>query len=107
MRAMVIVKPDKNTEEGILPDENLLIEMENYNEELVKTGLPISGEGLHPRSKGARVKGSREKPAVTDGPFAETKELIAGFRIWQVKSMGEALEVGETLPDSGPDGRAD
>ncbi len=92
MRFMVIMKSDKNTEAGALPDEKLLTAMGNYNEELVKAGIMLSGEGLHPSSKGARVKLSPGKVSVVDGPFAETKELIAGFWMWQVKSKEEAIE---------------
>jgi len=92
MRVMVLLKADKNTEAGVLPDEKLLTAMGNYNEELVKAGIMLAGEGLQPSSKGKRVKFSGTKRTVTDGPFAETKELIAGFWLWQVKSKQEAIE---------------
>jgi hypothetical protein len=89
---MVIVKADKDSEAGVLPDEKLLTEMGKFNEELVKAGVMLAGEGLQPSSKGARVKFSGGKRIVTDGPFAETKELVAGFWLWQVKSKEEAIE---------------
>jgi hypothetical protein len=92
MRFMVIVKADKNSEAGLLPSEKVLADMGKFNEELVKAGVMLAGEGLHPSSKGARVKFSGQKRTVTDGPFAETKELIAGFWLWQVKSKEEAIE---------------
>jgi hypothetical protein len=92
MRFMVIVKADKDSEAGVLPDEKLLTEMGKFNEELVKAGVMLAGEGLQPSSKGARVKFSGGKRIVTDGPFAETKELVAGFWLWQVKSKEEAIE---------------
>lgn len=92
MRFMVIVKADKNSEAGVMPSKQLLEEMGKFNEELVKAGVMLAGEGLHPSSKGARVKFSNGKPIVTDGPFAETKELIAGFWIWQVKSREEVID---------------
>lgn len=92
MRFMVIVKADKESEAGVLPDEKLLTEMGKFNEELVKAGVMLAGEGLQPSSKGARVKFSRGKRTVTDGPFTETKELVAGFWLWQVKSKEEAIE---------------
>jgi hypothetical protein len=91
MRVMVIVKASKNSEAGIMPSEELLRDMGNFNEELVKAGIMLAGDGLHPSSKGKRVRFSGDKRTVIDGPFAETKELIAGFWIWQVKSMDEAL----------------
>ena len=99
MRFMVIVKADKNTEAGVMPSEQLLAEMGNYNEELVKAGVMLAGEGLHPSSKGARVKFSGAKRTVVDGPFAETKELIAGFWLWQVKSLQEAIEWVKRCPN--------
>src|ERR1700710_2724332 len=99
MRFMVMVKADKNSEAGILPDERLLTEMGNYNEELVKAGVMLAGEGLHPSSKGARVRFSGSKRSVTDGPFAETKELVAGFWLWQCKSMDEAIEWLKRCPN--------
>ena len=92
MRFMVIVKANKDSEAGVLPDQKILSEMGKFNEELVKAGIMLAGEGLHPSSKGARVKFSGGKPKVIDGPFAETKELVAGYWIWQVKSIEEALE---------------
>ncbi len=92
MRFMVLVKADKDTEAGVLPDENILTEMGKFNEQLVKAGVMLAGEGLHPSSKGARVRFSGAKRTVIDGPFTETKELIAGFWIWQVKSKEEAIE---------------
>jgi hypothetical protein len=92
MRVMVLVKADRNSEAGVMPDQKLLTDMGNYNEELVKAGVMLAGEGLHPTSKGKRVRFSGDKPSVLDGPFAETKELIAGFWLWQVKTMDEAVE---------------
>jgi hypothetical protein len=102
MRVMVIVKATKNSEAGVLPDERLLTEMGKYNEELVKAGIMLAGEGLHPSSKGKRVRFSGAKRTVVDGPFAETKELIAGFWLWQVKSMDEAIEWVRRCPDPMP-----
>jgi hypothetical protein len=98
MRVMVIVKATKDSEAGVMPSEKLLTEMGKFNEELVKAGVMLAGEGLHPSSKGARVKFSGEKRTVVDGPFAETKELIAGFWLWQVKSMEEAKEWVKRCP---------
>jgi hypothetical protein len=92
MRVMVLVKANEDSEAGVLPDENILTEMGKFNEELVKAGVMLAGEGLHPSSKGARVNFSGGKRTVTDGPFAETKELVAGFWLWQVKSLEEAIE---------------
>ena len=92
MRVMVIVKASKESEAGVMPSTELLAAMGNYNEELVKAGIMLAGEGLHPSSKGKRVKFTGKQPKVTDGPFTETKELIAGFWIWKVKSMAEAVE---------------
>jgi hypothetical protein len=92
MRFMVLVKADKNSEAGVLPTKELLAEMGKFNEELVKAGVMLEGEGLQASSKGARVKFSGGKRTVIDGPFAETKELVAGFWIWQVKSKEEAIE---------------
>jgi hypothetical protein len=89
---MILVKADKNSEAGVLPDEKLLTEMTNYNEELAKAGVMLAGEGLHASSKGARVRFDGPKRTVIDGPFSETKELIAGFWLWQVKSKEEAIE---------------
>ncbi|GMT99818.1 YciI family protein [Corallococcus caeni] len=92
MRFMIIRRADKDTEAGVLPDEKLLAAMTAYNEEMVKAGVMLQGEGLQPTSKGARVKFTNGKPTIIDGPFTETKELIAGFSIIQVKSREEALE---------------
>jgi hypothetical protein len=92
MRVMVVVKASPESEAGQMPDEKLLTEMGKFNEELVKAGIMLAGEGLHPTSRGKRVKFSGRQRTVTDGPFAETKELIAGFWLWQVKSMDEAVE---------------
>src|SRR5258705_5868681 len=92
MRFMVIVKADKNSEAGAMPTEKMLTEMGKFNEELAKAGVMLAGEGLHPSSKGVRVKFADGKQSVIDGPFAETKELIAGFWLWQVKSLDEAIE---------------
>ncbi len=92
MRFMVLVKADENTESGAMPRESELAEMGEYNEQLVKAGVMLAGEGLHPSSKGARVRFSGGDRTVTDGPFAETKELVAGFWLWQVKSKDEAIE---------------
>ena len=92
MRFMVLVKSDKNSEAGILPDKKIFAAMGKYNEELMKVGILLAAEGLQPSSKGARVKFSGEKRVVTDGPFTETKELIAGFWLWQAKSKEEAVE---------------
>jgi hypothetical protein len=89
---MIIVKANKDSEAGVLPDEKILAEMGKFNEELVKAGVMLAGEGLHPSSKGARVKFSGGKITVTDGPFAETKELAAGFWLWKVRSKEEATE---------------
>jgi hypothetical protein len=99
MRVMVLVKADKNTEAGVMPSEELLAAMGKFNEELVKAGIMLAGEGLHPSSRGARVKFSGAKRAVIDGPFAETKELIAGFWLWQVRSMDEAIEWVKRCPN--------
>ena len=92
MRFMVMVKASKDSEAGVMPDEKLLAAMGKFNEELVKAGVMLAGEGLHPSSKGARVRFSGAKRTVIDGPFAETKELVAGFWIWQVRSKEEAIE---------------
>ena len=102
MRFMIIVKATKNSEAGVLPDEKLLAAMMKYNEELVKAGVMLAGEGLQPSSKGARVKFSGSQRTVTDGPFAETKELIAGFWMWQVKSKEEAIEWVKRCPNPMP-----
>lgn len=92
MRVMVIVKADKNSEAGVLPDEKILTDMGKFNEELSKAGILLAGEGLQPSSKGVRVRFSGGKKTVMDGPFTETKELVAGFWLWQVKSKQEAIE---------------
>ena len=98
---MVIVKADKNSEAGVLPSQELLAEMMKYNEELVKAGVMLTADGLHASSKGARVKFSDGKTSVTDGPFAETKELIAGYWIFQVKSKQEAIDWVKRAPMQG------
>jgi hypothetical protein len=95
---MVLIKADKDTEAGVLPDAKFLAEMLKYNEELVNAGVMLAGEGLHPSAKGKRVKFSGGKPTVIDGPFAETKELIAGYWLWQVNSMEEAVEWVKRCP---------
>lgn len=92
MRFMVLVKASKESEAGVLPSREILTAMGNYNEELAKAGVLLAGEGLHPSSKGARVKFSGNRHLVTDGPFAETKELVAGFWLWQVNSLQEAID---------------
>ena len=99
MRVMVIVKADKNSEAGVLPDKKLLTEMGKFNEELTKAGVMLAGEGLQASSKGARVRFSKGKTTVIDGPFAETKELVAGFWLWQVKSLDEAIEWVKRIPN--------
>ena len=99
MRFMILIKADKNTEAGVLPSKELLTEMGKYNEELAKAGVLLAGEGLHPSSKGARVKFSGKKRTVIDGPFSETKELIAGFWLIQVKSKEEAIEWVKRCPN--------
>ncbi len=99
MRVMVIVKSDQDTEAGKMPGEQLLAEMGRYNEELVKAGVMLAGEGLHPSSKGVRVQFSGAARRVIDGPFAETKELIAGFWLWQVRSLDEAIEWARRCPN--------
>ncbi len=99
MRFMMIVKADKNSEAGVLPSQELLAAMGKYNEELVKAGVMLAGEGLHPSSKGKRVRFSGDKRTVIDGPFAETKELIAGFWLWEVRSMDEAIEWVRRCPN--------
>jgi hypothetical protein len=102
MRFMILIKADKNSEASVIPDTRLLTEMGKYNEELVKAGVMLAGEGLQASSKGARVKFSGSKRTVTDGPFAETKELVAGFWIWQVKSKEEAIEWVKRMPNPMP-----
>src|SRR3954464_1201555 len=99
MRFMVIVKADKQSEAGVLPDEKILTEMGKYNEQLVKAGVMLAGEGMHSSKAGARVRFEGKKRTVTDGPFAETKELIAGFWLWQCKSKEEAIEWLKRCPN--------
>jgi hypothetical protein len=99
MRVMVLVKANEDSEAGVMPSEQMLTEMGKYNEELVKAGVMLAGEGLHPSSKGKRIKFSGEKKTVIDGPFIETKELIAGFWLWQVRSMDEAVEWARRMPN--------
>src|SRR6266487_4733548 len=100
MRFMVLIKATKDSEAGVMPSEQLLTEMGKFNEELVKAGVMLAGEGLHPSSKGARVRFSGGKTTVIDGPFAETKELIAGFWLWKTKSKEEAVEWVRRCPCS-------
>jgi len=102
MKFVILVKATKDSEAGVMPSENLLAEMGKFNEELVKAGVMLAGEGLHPSSKGARVRFSGAKRSVIDGPFAETKELVAGFWIWQVKSKEEAIEWVKRCPNPMP-----
>jgi hypothetical protein len=102
MKVMVIVKASKNSEAGQMPSEALLTEMGKYNEELVKAGIMLAGDGLHPSVRGKRIRFSGGKRNVVDGPFAETKELIAGYWIWQVRSMEEAVEWARRCPDPMP-----
>ncbi len=99
MKVMVMVKATKSSEEGIMPSTELMAAMGNFNEELVKAGIMLAGEGLHPSSKAVRVHFSGKDRTVTDGPFTETKELIAGFWLWQVKSMEEAIEWVKRCPN--------
>ncbi|XYH95122.1 YciI family protein [Sorangium sp. So ce1128] len=99
MRFMILIKATKDSEAGVMPSEQLLTEMGKFNEELVKAGVLVAGEGLHPSTKGARVRFSGEKRTVIDGPFAETKELIAGFWLWEVKSKEEAIEWVKRCPN--------
>ena len=98
---MVIVKANKDSEAGVMPSEQLLTEMGKFNEELVKAGVMLAGEGLQPSSKGARVRFNGDKRTVIDGPFAETKELIAGYWMWQCKSLAEAIEWVKRCPNPG------
>ncbi len=102
MRFMVIVRATKNSEAGVMPSQQLLTEMGNYNEELVKAGIMLAGEGLHPSSKGARVRFKGKDRIVIDGPFTETKELIAGYWLWQVKSLEEAIAWVKRCPNPMP-----
>jgi hypothetical protein len=99
MRVMVMVKATKESEAGVMPNEKLLTDMGNFNEQLVKAGVMLAGEGLHPSSKGKRVKFSGDKRTVVDGPFTETKELVAGYWLWQVRSMDEAVEWVKRCPN--------
>jgi hypothetical protein len=101
MRVMVIVKADQNSEAGVMPTRDLLAEMGKFNEELVKAGVMLAGDGLHPTSRGKRVRFSGQQRTVIDGPFAETKELIAGYWMWQVKSIEEAVEWLKRAPFDG------
>jgi hypothetical protein len=103
MRVMVIVKATKDSEAGVPPSRELLTQMGKYNEELVKAGIMLAGDGLQPSSKGARVRFSGDKRTVIDGPFAETKELIAGFWLWQVRSLEEAIEWVKKCPNPHPE----
>ena len=102
MRVMVLVKATNDSEAGVMPSEQLLAAMGEYNQQLVQAGVMLAGEGLHPSSRGRRVLFSGGKKTVVDGPFAETKELIAGFWLWQVKSLDEALEWARRCPDPMP-----
>jgi hypothetical protein len=102
MKVIVIVKATKNSEAGVMPSEKLLTEMGAYNEQLVKAGIMLAGEGIHPSSKGKRIRFGAGKKTVIDGPFTETKELMAGFWIWQVKNMEEAVEWARRCPDPMP-----
>jgi hypothetical protein len=101
MRVMVLVKANEESEAGVMPSEQMLAEMGKYNEELVKAGIMLAGDGLHPSSKGKRVRFEGSKRTVIDGPFAETKELIAGFWIWEVRSIDEAVEWLKRAPFDG------
>jgi hypothetical protein len=102
MKVMVIVKATKNSEAGVMPSEQLLAEMGRYNEELVKAGIMLAGDGLQPSAKGKRIRFGGGKRTVLDGPFTETKELIAGYWIWQVRSIEEAVEWARRCPDPMP-----
>lgn len=102
MRVMVMVKATKDSEAGVMPSEELLTEMGRFNEQLVEAGLMLAGEGLHPSSKGTRIRFSGASRTVIDGPFSETKELVAGFWIWRVKSMDEAIEWVKRCPNPMP-----
>ena len=101
MRVMVLVKADKNSEKGVMPDKQILTDMGNFNEQLVKAGIMLAGEGLKPTSEAKRVRFDGKKRTVIDGPFTETKELVAGFWIWKVKSMDEAIEWLKKAPFGG------
>jgi hypothetical protein len=102
MRVMVLVKANEQSEAGEMPSEKLLADMTDYNEQLVKAGIMLAGDGLHPSSKGARVIFSGSDRKVLDGPFSETKELLAGYWVWQVKDMDEAIEWVKRIPDADP-----
>ena len=102
MRVMVLVKASQDSEAGVMPSEQLLAEMGRYNEELVKAGVLLAGEGLHPTSRGARVRFSGASRTVLDGPFTETRELVAGFWLWQVRSLDEAIEWVRRCPNPHP-----
>jgi hypothetical protein len=102
MRVMVLVKATEESEAGVMPSEELLTQMTQFNEELVKAGVMLAGEGLHPSSKGVRVLFSGDERKVIDGPFAETKELVAGYWLWQVKSLDEAIEWVKRIPNPDP-----
>lgn len=104
MRCMILVKANHDTENGVMPSEQLLADMGRYNEELVKAGIMLAGEGLHPSSRGARVRFDGSQRSVVDGPFAETKELVAGFWLWQVRDLDEAIEWVKRCPN--PTGEA-
>ena len=105
MRVMVIVKANQDSEAGVMPSNELLSQMLEFNEQLAKAGVMLAGEGLHPSSKGVRIKFSGDQRTVIDGPFAETKELIAGYWLWQVKSLDEAIEWAKKCPNpTGEDG---
>jgi hypothetical protein len=104
MRVMVLVKANADSEAGVMPSEKLLTEMGNFNEQLVNAGIMLAGDGLHPSSKGKRVRFEGSKRTVIDGPFAETKELLAGYWIWQVKSVEEAVEWVKRAPFDGVEG---
>jgi hypothetical protein len=105
MRVMVLIKANEDSEAGVMPSQELLTQMMAFNEELVKAGVMLAGEGLHPSSKGARVVFSGSERKVIDGPFAETKELVAGYWLWQVKSLDEAIEWAKRIPNpEGTDG---
>jgi hypothetical protein len=101
MRVMVLVPADENSESGVMPDEKLLTEMGKFNEELVKAGVMLAGEGLHPTSRAKRVRFEGDRPTVIDGPFTESKELIAGYWLWQVRDMDEAVEWIKRAPFGG------
>ena len=101
MRVMVLIKADERSEAGVLPDEKLLTDMGKFNEELVEAGVMLAGEGLHPSSKGKRVRLAGDRRTVIDGPFAETKELIAGYWVWQVDSLDDAIEWLKRAPFGG------